>query len=101
MPHGETACFVRIVFPLKDGLLLPKRKSVNMGRENLESRRKNAKASFRSLWGELTVFLCVRVQAQSQLHLYRQIINKKHKYVNRAARNNCDFCVGLMIQTCF
>ena len=54
MPHGETACFVRIVFPLKDGLLLPKRKSVTMGRENLESRRKNAKASFRSLWGELT-----------------------------------------------
>ena len=47
------------------------------------------------------VFLCVRVQAQSQLHLYRQIINKKHKYVNRAARNNRDFCVGLMIQTCF
>ena len=54
MPHGETACFVRIVFPLKDGLLLPKRKSVTMGRENLESHRKNAKASFRSLWGELT-----------------------------------------------
>ena len=54
MPHGETACFVRIVFPLKDGLLLPKRKSVTMGRENLESHRKNAKTSFRSLWGGLT-----------------------------------------------
>ena len=54
MPHGETACFVRIVFPLKDGLLLPKRKSVTMGRQNLESHRKNAKTSFRSLWGELT-----------------------------------------------
>lgn len=54
MPHGETACFVRIVFHLKDGLLLPKRKSVTMGRENLESHRKNAKTSFRSLWGELT-----------------------------------------------
>ena len=54
MPHGETACFVRIVFPLKDGLLLPKRKSVTMGRENLESHRKNAKTSFRSLWSELT-----------------------------------------------
>ena len=51
MPHGETACFVRIVFHLKAGLLLPKRKSVTMGRE---SHRKNAKASFRSLWGELT-----------------------------------------------
>ena len=54
MPHGETACLVRIVFPLKDGLLLPKRKSVTMGRENLQSHRKNAKTSFRSLWGELT-----------------------------------------------
>ena len=54
MPHGETACFVRIVFPLKDGLLLPKRKSVTMGRENLENHRKIAKTSFRSLWGELT-----------------------------------------------
>jgi len=43
MPHGETACFVRIVFPLKDGLLLPKRKSVTMGRENQESHRKIAK----------------------------------------------------------
>ena len=79
MPHGQDACLVRIISLLKDclakekiGRNLKKKKKLQYWTNSFIPLNTSQVSLFHGVRWQM--FLCVRIKAQSQLHLYRKII---------------------------